>query len=204
MINKKIALSAISILSALVLMGAATFAFFSNQGSSTGNIFAAGTLDLQLDDENEQFIDDVSASITGSDMAPGDSTSGFISLHNNGSLSISDVVLGATQTNNTNGGDGSDLADVLNLTVKTNPDDNTCPDEDGDTADLTGTIASAIGNSSLPLTLTELVNEDYDALPGLTPGSSYFLCVTATLDSDAGNEYQGDSKTVNFDFTANQ
>ena len=47
-------------------------------------------------------------------------------------------------------------------------------------------------------------DEDYNALPGLTAGQTYYLCVTATLDEDAGNEYQGDSKTVDFDFTANQ
>lgn len=197
MINRKIAMSAVSIMTALALAGGATFAFFSDTGSSTGNIFSAGSLILQLDDENQEFSDSVSASIGGSDMAPGDSESGFISLHNEGSIDAAEVVLGATQTLNDNGEDGSDLADVLNLTVGTDTD-NLCVDP----TDLTGTIAAAIGNNSLPLTLKELVDEDYNALPGL--GADYFLCLTATMQSTAGNEYQGDSKTVNFDFTANQ
>lgn len=47
--NKKIALSGISILTALTLVGAGAFAFFSDTETSTGNILAAGALDLKID-----------------------------------------------------------------------------------------------------------------------------------------------------------
>ena len=47
--NKKIALSGISILTALTLVGAGAFAFFSDTETSTGNILAAGELDLKID-----------------------------------------------------------------------------------------------------------------------------------------------------------
>jgi predicted ribosomally synthesized peptide with SipW-like signal peptide len=47
--NKKIALSSLSIMAALALIGGATFAFFSDTETSTGNTFTAGAIDLQID-----------------------------------------------------------------------------------------------------------------------------------------------------------
>lgn len=192
-------MSGFSILSALALMGGATFAFFSDQGTSTNNVFAAGNLDLKLDDSNEGvFVDNVTASLGGPGMAPGTFNTGFVSLHNNGSVAIAEVELGATQTLTSDNGTPSNLSDVLNLTVKTGTN-NICTAGD---IDRTPAMTLALGNNSAPLTLTELVNQDYDALPGL--GSDYFLCVTATMDSGASNAYQGDSVTIDFTFTANQ
>lgn len=49
--NTKIALSTLSIFSALALVGGATFAFFSDTETSTGNTFTAGSLDLKVDNE---------------------------------------------------------------------------------------------------------------------------------------------------------
>lgn len=202
--NRRIAISAMSILASLAMLGGATFAFFSDSATSSGNIFSAGTLDLHLDDNDEPFSDSVSLSLNATNLAPGGSFTDFISLHNGGTIPAAEVEFGADQTSNSNGGDGSDLADVLDLTVMTGPD-RVCTGG----ADHTPAIAGAIGNGSLPLTLTELVSTDYDALPGLAadnPGTTdeYFLCLTATMQSGAGNQYQGDSKTVNFVFTANQ
>lgn len=202
MINKKIAFSTMSILSALALMGGATFAFFTNAGTSSNNIFASGTLDLQLDDEDEQFTDSVTGSIGGENMAPGDSVNGFISLHNNGSIDIGEVLFGATKTGFVDNG-GGNLEDVLNLTIGTDSASN-CESPD----DLTTTIDTAIGGGDGTLTLAEIIASDYDALVGLTApvsaGDTYFLCMDAELDGDAGNIYQGDSVTVSFDFTAKQ
>ncbi len=198
-INTKILLSIASIMAAAALIVGATFAFFSDEETSSNNIFAAGDLDLQLDDEDESFTDGVTASIGGSDLAPGDTVEGFISLHNDGSVDAAEVILGANQTANDNNGDGSDLADVLELTIGTDTDSD-CEDP----TDLTADIAAAIGDTNAPLLLIELVNADYNALSGLTAGETYYLCITATLDEDAGNVYQGDSKTIEFVFTANQ
>jgi predicted ribosomally synthesized peptide with SipW-like signal peptide len=50
--NKKIALSSLSIMAALALIGGATFAFFSDTETSTGNTFTAGSLDLQIGNES--------------------------------------------------------------------------------------------------------------------------------------------------------
>ena len=72
MMKKKIALSLLSIVSALAIMGGATFAFFSSSGTSSGNTFVSGTLTLNLDDTDEDAVDNsVIASISSDNFAPG-------------------------------------------------------------------------------------------------------------------------------------
>src|SRR6188472_2650854 len=99
--NKKIAASAMSILASLAIMSGSTFAFFSSSATSTANIFAAGTLELLIDDNNEATpAATVTASFGGTNMVPGSSKSGFVSLHNDGSIAISEVKFDSTQTLN--------------------------------------------------------------------------------------------------------
>lgn len=74
-LNSRIALSGLSIFAALALVGGATFAFFSDTGTSSENTFSSGTLDLKLsDDTPETDQDSVSASFGGSGLAPGSCT----------------------------------------------------------------------------------------------------------------------------------
>jgi predicted ribosomally synthesized peptide with SipW-like signal peptide len=204
--NSKIAMSGLSILASFAIMGGATFAFFSSSATSTGNVFAAGTMELMLDDNNQGNptpVSTVDASITDQNLVPGGpAVSGFISLHNTGSVDMAEVVFGADIPSGNNGnGDGSDIASKINLTVKTHPTDNSCG---VGSTDLTGTIATPVGDGLSPLTLRELADEDYNALPGITNGDSYFVCVTAALDESANNTYQGDSIDTTFEFTGNQ
>src|SRR3989338_1780407 len=58
-INAKILLSIASIAAAAALVVGATFAFFSDSETSTGNTFTAGTLDLLVDSECHYFQDDI-------------------------------------------------------------------------------------------------------------------------------------------------
>ena len=196
--NSKIAMSGLSILASFAIMGGATFAFFSSSATSTGNVFAAGNLVLQVDDLDETTpAPTVNASLNFTDLAPGvTSAKQFISLHNGGTLPIAEIELGATKT-----GDDADaflLEDVVNLTVTTGST-NACLDNDRTTEIAT---AAGMGDAILPLTLGELIGADFDALPGL--GADYFVCFQGTMDSGAGNDYQGDTVTVTMDFKGNQ
>lgn len=56
LINGKILLSGATILAAAAVVVGATFAFFSDTETSTGNTFTAGAIDLQID--NESFVTD--------------------------------------------------------------------------------------------------------------------------------------------------
>lgn len=197
--NKRIVLSSVSIFASLALVTGATFAFFSDSGTSNDNVFAAGNLTLQLDDDDEPTFatndDAVTASFGGSDMAPGDAVTDFVSLHNGGSVDIAEIELGANKT----AGDDA-LADELNLTVRTGSD-SACT---GST-DHTTVIDTQIGGGDGTLTLSELIATDYDALPGITVGGAdLFMCLTTTMDPSADNTLQGTSITVDVVFTANQ
>lgn len=200
-VNRKIAFSAISIISALSLMAGATFAFFSDAGTSSGNVFTSGNVQLMVDDANETDAHAITASFGdgSTKLAPGTSVSGYISMHNTGSIAINKIKLGAHQDSNTNGGDSSDLATVLNLTVKTG-DDNTCTTNQ---SDLTTTINTALGGVG-NLTLAKLNAATYNALPGLSTGSTKYLCINFTMDSGAGNTFQGDSISETFSLEADQ
>ncbi|MEK7556713.1 MAG: TasA family protein [Patescibacteria group bacterium] len=196
--NKRIVLSSMSIFASLALVTGATFAFFSDVGTSNDNVFAAGDLTLQLDDDNEPTFatndDTVTASFGASDMAPGDSVTDFVSLHNGGSIDIAEIELGANKT----AGDDA-LADELHLTVLTGAD-SACT---GGT-DHTSAINTQIGGGVGPLTLAELIAADYDALPGLAVGADSFMCLTTEFDATAGDALQGTSITVDVVFTAHQ
>lgn len=64
-----------------VVVGAGTFAYFSDTEESTGNYIAAGTLDLKVNDK-----DNVGTVFEVSNLKPGDSGSQKFTLKNTGSL----------------------------------------------------------------------------------------------------------------------
>ncbi len=122
LINTKIVLSGATILAAAALIIGATFAFFSDEETSTGNVFAAGEIDLQID--NESFLngvlnegttwltpadlDDGAGPAGGaylffnfSDVKPGDFGEDTISLHvsDNDSWVCTDVTLTSDNDN---------------------------------------------------------------------------------------------------------
>lgn len=139
-INRKIALSALSILGALALIGGATLAFFSDIETSTGNVFAAGEIDLEID--NTSYYNGVASPNTSwtltdltiekffnfDDVKPADYGEDTISLHvsDNDAWACADVTLTSDlendrTANETAAGDGTDdpnggeLADAINF-----------------------------------------------------------------------------------------
>src|SRR3989304_409587 len=66
-INTKVLLSGATILAAAALVIGATFAFFSDTETSTGNTFTAGALDLKINGQ-----DDPSQIVNIADLKPGD------------------------------------------------------------------------------------------------------------------------------------
>lgn len=204
MLNKRIILSGLSIMASLAIMGGATFAFFSDQASSTGNTFGAGSLDLQIDDSNEPTpVDNVTATFNMPSIAPGDKSSQEISFHNNGTVSIAEIAMGLTSTNTDPDADASDIRNVLNLQVVAG---GTASEGDctGGT-DVTSAIDTAVGNGTGPLTMAELNGDTYDSLPiPLAASANGKVCIQVALDDDAGDVYQGDSASASFVFDAHQ
>lgn len=189
-INTKIALSALSIVAALSLMGGAAFAFFSSTATSTGNVFASGTLDLKLDDNDEATPSaTVVTSLGGTNLAPGGSVSGFISMHNGGSIDMAEVNLGSTETTSSD----PDLATKLNITLARIGTESTCTDSPVDVS------------ASLPGTLAGLNGGTFDlSSSAIAAGATKYLCMTFTLDSLTDDTFQGKSITETFTFKGHQ
>jgi predicted ribosomally synthesized peptide with SipW-like signal peptide len=93
MINQKIALSALSIVTALVLTGGATYAFFTDTATSNGNTFTSGTLSLLVRDDDQTFAPAVTQSIhSPTNWAPGQSFQSFVCFKNDGSVDIQEIL----------------------------------------------------------------------------------------------------------------
>lgn len=84
MITKKIAISLLSIVTALTLTGGATYAFFSDSATSGNNAFATGTLNINIDQSGGIFEN--STPITG--WQPGEERFVRFDITNDGSLPV--------------------------------------------------------------------------------------------------------------------
>ena len=119
---KKILLSLSAIAFAGVIVAGATGAFFQDTETSTGNTFAAGAIDLKVDNEsyyNSQVSTSTSWQLTDltiekffnfSDVKPGDDGEDTISLHvnNNDSWVCADVTLTSNDDNGITEPEGED------------------------------------------------------------------------------------------------
>lgn len=208
MINTRIALGLMSVLAALALVAAATFAFFTSSGTSSDNTFTSGTLSLFLDDVDELAVDGtVQGSITASGFAPGQSTSGYISLDNDGSIAFAEVEMGI-DTSITNNPDATgDMSTVLIL-EEVRFDDATPDTACVGGANIASTIDAQAGNNDGTLRLSEFDDgvgtNVYDAFPGIAAGDTRNVCFVVRFESTAGNEFQGDTASSSITFTANQ
>mgnify|MGYP001613554385 CR=1 FL=1 len=209
MINKKIIMSGMSIVSALTLMGGATFAFFSSNATSVDNTFASGTMTLLVDDTDQLTpVPSVTGSLSVTGFVPGASTTGYVSLHNGGSIAIAEVELGADSVITANPDATGNMKEVLNLTVLVDNavSDTLCTDG----SNVTAAIDTLVGDGAGSLTLAEFDNggvDVYDALltgVGLAPTVTRNVCFTVTFDPGATDIYQGDAVNTSFAFTANQ
>jgi predicted ribosomally synthesized peptide with SipW-like signal peptide len=210
---KKILGLSIAALLVLGLVGGGTWAYFSDTETSTGNFFAVGTLDLEVngaDPLTGTLIDGSSVQ-----LAPGDSlTQVSIPCDNTGNLTgdlyvrISSVVAagGYTDGPNNTSSEPEYVAEGGTFTGTT-PDNNNTPDDAIDTvmtldADESGvgavtgldgvTVASAASTGWIK------VKDDFAS------GATYTLLLGATLPTTVTNEHQGDTVTFTLDFALTQ
>jgi spore coat-associated protein N len=218
-IKKKLGLGVASAALGLSLVGGGTFAYF-NDTATINNAFAAGTLDLQVTDvQNEAINFDLS------NLKPGDTMTRRFYIKNNGSLAIKDVLLDGRADSFVDGNSTSDsnLADFLSqFTVDVLRKQNSYSGN-----------ANSIVQSGAELTLYELISGDTATLNahllpghvvdgrvnlaspvgtngegGLTADPVDFDYVQFTItfkdDGTNQNEYQGDSAKFYFDLEARQ
>lgn len=196
---KKIYLSIFTILTVAVATVGATLAAFSDQETSTGNTFTAGTLDLTVDGSNENVI-----KFNVTNMKPGSQRLGTWRLANagstNGTLNLPEISVNSNENSciepEVEAGDTScemdqgELADVLGLALFI---DQNCNGwyGDEDTYIFNGTAKNILAS--------------YDLNYPLNAGSN--VCVSAIVNwwhTPIDNLAQGDDMTLDMSFLLEQ
>jgi len=194
------------------LASAGAFAWFQDIETSSGNTFIAGTFDLKASDADQGFGDGVSATWTMSNMQPGVTTVGPLSvnLQNSGSIAANHVEISFSHSSDdtpdvesdTNWSSvPADMAEWIEITTMTYNGTNfvTAPytDANGNTFfdldDLTWPVYAAEGGL-------------LDNKPAPAPNNGGTITFTMTLKFNAGatNDIQGDTLTTTVTFTLNQ
>lgn len=222
--KKQILISALIITVTAVMVGGATFAYFSDVETSSSNIFKAKRLGLKIRDGNEDWGDGVSGDLNLSNMKPGDETPSIL-------------VAGLRKDN------GSIEADHLEITtdyVITDPSgtesdtqENTHPD------DMAKEMIITQMNYYDSWKVDLLTDDGYDNGYGVSPGetgpkvddvdgdgkislydlkysqggngvdnlavlNTTWLRMRIKFDEDADSRFQGDTLTASIIFTFNQ
>ncbi len=180
--NKKIAYSLLSMFIALVLITTGTYAYFSNSGTSTNNVFASGSLDLKLANGAGSFSDTVTASFGGAALSTNVCLpAATLNLKNTGSVAGNHIDIAATNTNST----FAAFLRVKTLTLDGN--DIVIADSNSNGfRDLQDVAASGIVNK--PVT-------DFLVHP---------WTMEVCLDATAGNAQQGQTNTLDFTILLDQ
>lgn len=203
------------------MAGAGTWAYFSDTESSTVNTFQAGTFDLNLRDDNEDWSDGVTASWAISNMKPGQETYGFVDAEVFGSVPANHLEIACDYTV---------TEESPAVESDTDPNTNAHPDEmakcmvityaryqDGvyDIDLLTG--HNEIGaqetktawqikdvNNDGRITLYDFKRSSLNDLPLQPQLEQFTLKMKVKFDENSGNDFQGDTLNATLTFTANQ
>ena len=172
--------------------GIGTWAYFQDTETSTGNVFAAGTLDLKTDD-----VDGVMQTLYASNLKPGNNVSGSITLKNSGSVAGSslDLVFSYVESDNS-----------FNLVNKS----------DNEVAAQMELTALSYGGSSLLTSVNEnyngngykdiedLKNADLTGQTGIDPSLTENFSIEVQLRGDTAGDFQSDGINITITFTLNQ
>lgn len=194
---KKILLSVLTIGLVASFAFGATQAYFSDQGTSSGNTFSAGTLDLKLSDDNESVQDSVTATWSKSNMAPGDTATGTLKLRNSGTIAAHHIEIDTTNViTEAVSGPGTDetvkMDTVLEITILTY-----------DGADLLNSLSDSNANDIKDL--DDMESYTFDDLSLTDLNTDHPLVMTVKLHPTmAVDQHQDDSVVTTVTVTLNQ
>jgi predicted ribosomally synthesized peptide with SipW-like signal peptide len=175
----------------LGMIGIATFAYLTDNETSSGNSFVSGTLDLMIND-----VDGVTQTLYYVDMSPGATVgSSTITLKNTGTINGTtlDIVFSYAE---------SDYSPPIGKTA-----DEVAAAIEVATLDYGGTnllrrISDINGNGYIDL--HDLKNTNLTGLPGLDAGASKNFDISAQLRSETGNDFQDNGINITMAFTLEQ
>lgn len=191
------------------LVIAGTWAFFSDTETSSGNTFTAGTLVLKLK-VNGGWVDGVTATWTGTNMAPGDDlSSAAIWLRSFGTIGPDHLEVGCSYTSTESPADN--MAKYLEITLLRYENDGWYING------LTGERREIVGDTLIDssedwkvddtdgvggVSLYDLKADPLDNLP--PPDGSHGFTMGLKFNENAGNNLQGDTLNATLIFTLNQ
>jgi len=184
------------------LVGGGIYAYFSDVETSTGNIFTAGTLDLNLDGGNTDVL-----KFTVDDVKPGDSGGGTWTVANVGnidgyldleSISVSEAIGTTTDPEEADEPTSVDTTQLGNyLMVHLFVDTNDNGSWDALETDIFGTAATPVAINTIAASYA------LDLSLVATTGTNY-ITLTWSVATATDNRIQGDSVTLNITFELQQ
>jgi hypothetical protein len=182
----KLALGALLtlLLAATAVVGSG--ADFTATSANPSNTFASGT--LTIENSNEGL-----AVLTASNLRPaGPAATGVVDIKNTGTLSGAFTLSRTAPVDSDN---GNPLSGKLNLTVIDCGDFSSGTPTCGDGDDVTKYTSGTVAEMGTP-------GHTVSGLGTFAAGEKHRYRFTVQLDGSAGNQYQGDSSEVQFDFNA--
>ena len=172
--------------------GIGTWAYFQDTETSTGNVFAAGTLDLKTND-----VDGVTQTLYASNLKPGDNVSGSITLKNSGSVAGSSLDLAFSYVGSDNSFNlvpmsADATAAQMELTTLNYGSSNL----------LTSVNENYNGNGYKDV--EDLKNANLAGQTGIDASDTKDFTITVQFRGDAGHDFQSDGINITMTFTLNQ
>ena len=174
------------------MTGIGIWAYFSDVETSTGNVLAAGTLDLKTDDE-----DGVSQTLLASNMEPGDTVGPeTIILKNIGSVEGSTLDLAFSYVESDSSPNPADMsanatAAIVELITL-----------NYDGSSLLGSISD--NNSNSYKDVEDLKNTDLSGQSGIAASATKEFEIAVKLRNDASKDFQADGIDLTMTFILNQ
>ncbi len=189
---KKIVGLTITLMLFFGMTGIGTWAYFQDTETSTGNVFAAGTLDLKTDD-----VDGVTQTLLATNMAPGDTVGPTtIILKNTGSVTGETLDLAFSYTES----DGSSNPSNESVDATAAMVEVTMLNYGGPS--ILGTITDV--NANTYIDIYDLKNDDLSGQSGIAASSTKDFEIAVVLRTETGNSFQADGITITMSFTLNQ
>ena len=205
---KKILVSMMTIALVSALIGGGVYAAFSDSETASTNSFAAGTLDLTIEDGNVNYN-----MFSVSEAAPGDSGNGSATLENignvEGNLSVSTgVVTNAESTGSTEyeaDGAPGELGAELDIAIWLDVNDSGGAYEAGTDVGLKSDGTTYSTGALQYDALDEYASEDWlDCYTNMGEDDVLEFHVEWQIENTVGNTIQGDSASVGFTFILDQ
>jgi spore coat-associated protein N len=184
--NPRLALGALLtlLLAAAAVVGSG--ADFTASSANPSNTFASGTLSIVNSKEGTAVL-----SATG--LRPTSSAVGTVDIENSGTLSGAFTL---SRTTPDDSDSSNKMSEKLNVTVVD------CGTFSGSTPPACGNGDDVVKYGSGTLAQMGTVGHTISALGTFAAGEKHRYQFTVQLDGSAGNAYQGDSSSVEFDFNA--